>query len=394
MARPVALWLGATLLLCAVGAAVYLPPRGLPRWAWAVRSAQAAESQSRLQARRLAGEWLEVNAAVQALRLRSQVTAAAGARRDSGSVGPVLLIEGADSFAVRSRPLLQAGLDSLWSRLEIGDSKIAVAVVLGDPFRPGHLLRLERASTATGLSFVLPDTSDRTTCLVQARLPLWFRGRRYVSLSDLLPWAARVLGPCAYYARFGMPSPRVEQWLARRQFDLALMPAWGEDRRVSSELWVPDDPEVRDSWSVYQFYSFPRTTAACFAGRPDVCRRSLVAADRGADGPRPRVVVPWNPWESRKVLLIGANQFLSHVVDQAGPDRFQEFWTTALPVDSALTLALGEPVGEFTARYQREIGPSPAFGAATTPLNAGLGVAFAVLVVGLAMVAQGRREVR
>jgi hypothetical protein len=394
VARPVTVWLGATLLACAVCAAAYLPPRGLPRWAWTVRTVSLGDNQSRVRARRLADEWLEVNAALQALRLRSQVTAAVAARREAESAGPVLLVEGADTFSIRVRPLMQAGLDSLWSRLQIGESKIAVAVMVRDPFRQEHPVRLERSSMARGLSFILPDTSDRTTCLVQARLPLWLRGRRYFAQSDLVSWAASVLGPCAFYARFGMPSPRVEQWLARRQFDLAMVPIWGWSRRTSSGVWEPDDPEIRDRWWSYQLYSFPRATAACFAGRPDACRRSLTESDRGAEGPRPRVVAPRDQWGSSRVLLIGADQFLSEVVTQAGPERFQEFWTTSLPVDSALTLALGEPVGEFTVRYQRGIGPSPRFGAATTPLDASLGLAFALLVGWLTMAAQVRREVR
>lgn len=393
MARPVVPWIGTALLACAVCAVVYLPPRDLPRWAWNIRGERPPENPSRLRARRLSSEWREANAALEAIRHRGEVNAATAARTAAGSVGPVLITETPDTAMIRMRPLLQAGFDSVWARLGIGASKIRVAVLVRDPDRQGVSRRLQ-AESGYGVSFILPDSTDRTTCLSLARFPFWFGKRRYIPKADLMRWAGTVLGTCAYYARFGMPSPRVEQWLARRQFDLALVPGWDDKRVGNREPWQPDDEDIQDRWWVWQLYSYPRSTAACFAGRPEVCRRALVAADLGPEGPRPRAVVPRDRWDPAKTQMVGADQFLSEVVKRVGPERFQEFWTTSLPVDSALSLAIGESVGDFVVRYERVIGPEPRFGAATTPLDAGLGLLCSALVVGLVMAAQRRRQVR
>jgi hypothetical protein len=393
MARPVALWIGAAVLACALCAAVYLPPRDLPRWAWHIRGEYPPSNPSRLRARKLAAEWREANASLEAIRHREEVNAAIEARTGAGLVGPGLITEGPDTTMVRLRPLIQAGFDSIWARLGIGESKIRVAVLVRDPDRLGALRRLQ-VEGGYGISFILPDTSDRTTCMTLARSPFWFANRRYIPKADLLNWTGTVLGTCAFYARFGMPSPRVEQWLARRDFDLALVPGWDDKRPFGRDRWELEDENVRDRWWDWQLYSYPRPVAGCFAGRAEVCRRVLVAADLGPEGRRPRVVAPRDRWDAARTLMVGSDQFLSEVVKRIGPDRFQEFWTTSLPVDSALSLALREPVGDFIVRYERAMGPAPRFGAATTPLDAGLGIVFSVLVVGLVMAAQGRRRVR
>ncbi len=396
MARPLVRWLGATLLGCAVLGTVYLPPRGIPTWARSFRPEVPADNASRIRARRLASEWREANAELQERRYRERVRAAVAGREAAGRAGPVILVEGPDSFRTRTEPLLQEGLDSVWARLGIGESKITVAVLARDPLEqslPGRLARF--SESVYGITFILPDTSDRGICLTQARHPNWLRTRNYPPRRSLLSWSASVLGPCAFYARFGMPSHRLEQWLAARRFDLALMPGWDDGRTRAAFLMDPDDaPETWRWFMQHWVYSYPRVVAACYAGRAEACRRAVATGDFAQGGPRPRVVVPRDQWDPGKQLLLGSDRFLSLVMSQAGPERFQEFWTTSLPVDSALTVALGEPVGDFTVRLQRAIGPAPHFGAAPRPLDAALGLAFAALVVGLVVVAQRRREVR
>lgn len=394
MARPLVRWIGAALLGCAVCAAVYLPPRELPRWAWNSGRSQQGETVSRLRARRLAEEWREVNATLQGERHRGDIRAAITARRLAGEAGPVLVSDQADTLLVRTRPALASALDEVWSRLGMGESKVNVAVLIRDPQEGVPASLRPRGEGAYGLHFLLPDSVDRAICLSETRFPGWLRNRKHVSRADLQDWARTVVGLCAWYARFGVPSSRVEQWLARRRFDVALLPAWDPATRPIWEQWEPSDPAVREPWWMWQLYMYPRPTAGCFAGRVEACRRALVAADHGPEGPRPRVIVPINRWEASKTLLVGGENFLSAVMRKTGPDHFQEFWTTDLPVDSALSLALGEPVGEFVVGYQRTIGPAPAFGAATTPLDAGLGIGFAILVVGIVAAAQERREVR
>jgi hypothetical protein len=92
--------------------------------------------------------------------------------------------------------------------------------------------------------------------------------------------------------------------------------------------------------------------------------------------------------------LVEGQRFLGDVARAVGRDRFLSFWTSALPVDSALAAALKRPVGEWTADWQRDfvrpirLGPAPPLG----------GVAIALLIAALAVavvaITASRRQVR
>ncbi|MFN8652502.1 MAG: hypothetical protein U0133_11400 [Gemmatimonadales bacterium] len=398
MARSLIRWLGGTAAAVVVLGAFYLPPRGMPTWAWR-RMPIRTENESRLRARKLVSEFVEANAVLQELRFRARIDSALAARRAAGQVGPVLLLDQPDTQMVRVAPALQAGLDQYWKQLGLGDTKVTFAAIVRDPstIRGGNLLyRFEMTGYTS--SYILPDTVNRTTCLAQVRFPGWISKRKYFPPRYLTSWSAAALGPCAFYARFGVPSLRVEQWLGRRRFDLALYPAWNEPegRRRSGY-----DDEQAPSFSLFEgiwrnwVYNFSPRVAGCYAGRPEACRASVAWFDKPAvDQLRPRAVLPYDSWQPSKLLLNGSASFLSEVARDAGPERFQDFWTTDLPVDSALTLALGKPVGDYTVEYQRRLGKAPRFGASARPLDVALSLLFGLVVVGLTLVAQGRREVR
>ena len=92
--------------------------------------------------------------------------------------------------------------------------------------------------------------------------------------------------------------------------------------------------------------------------------------------------------------LVEGQRFLGDVARTVGRDRFLTFWTSPLPVDTALAAALKRPVGEWTADWQRDfvrpirLGPTP-------PLGGGaIALAIAALAVMLVAVTASRRQVR
>jgi hypothetical protein len=394
MARSLGVWVGVSILVCALIGGVYLPPRGVPKWAEGRIFLMREPNPQRTRARDLANKWLAANAAVLGEQYHDRVGPALAARRGRNQPGPILDLQAEDSIRDWAQPVVQGALDSAWKMLDLGVSKISVGVLLREVLPRGGSATPNPEYNHYGASWLLPDSTDRSTCLVVAELPYFVRNHRYLQPGRLVESGARLLGPCAWYARFGVPSPRVEQWLAARQFDVAITPIWY--RRSSNEgvvNWVFGEEESPFLWWG-GLYAYAPEALACLAGRPEECRRGLAAYDKGGIGSRPRVVVPFDPWESKKIKLIGGQVFLSDLLRVVGDDRFQEFWTTSLPVDSALTVALRKPVGEYTVSWLRSFSPAPKFGAGTSWLNAGLGFAFAAMMVGLVLLGQSRREVR
>jgi hypothetical protein len=92
--------------------------------------------------------------------------------------------------------------------------------------------------------------------------------------------------------------------------------------------------------------------------------------------------------------LVEASRFLGDVAHEVGRDRFLDFWTSALPVDTALAAALKRPVGAWTADWQSNfvrpirLGPAPPLG------SVAIALAIAALALALVAVTASRRQVR
>lgn len=395
MARGVKLWAGGVTLVCLVAGLVYLPPKGAPQWSSRGSYSLPETAQQRLRARELALQWQEVNGKLLGASYRGRFGPLLAQQESSNKAGPALVMEG-DTAVIRfAEPLVRAAIDSAWARLGIGFSKISVGILLRRSIPPGKVRHPFAELNGLGSIYLLPDSVDRSTCLVVSGLPRFATERNFRTARLLAEWGIELLGPCAFYARFGVPSPRVEQWLAARSFDVAISPSWDQPKQHSYQLilWMFRNP-VRQDWWWDGVYSYPASTLACFAGRPEVCRAELARFDHGGQGRRPKVVVPPDAWQASRVNLIGAQSYLASMVRTVGIDRFQEFWNTSLPVDSALTLAVQKPVGEYTVSWLRGFSYPPRFGAATRWLDALLGLGFAVVIMALAILGQTRRQVR
>ncbi len=97
-------------------------------------------------------------------------------------------------------------------------------------------------------------------------------------------------------------------------------------------------------------------------------------------------------WRAQR--LLPGELYLSDVAREVGRERFQGFWASSLPVDTALAAALKQPVGEWTAQWERRfvapirLGAAAPWGATAVALLLG---AVAVLAV---MLTASRRQVR
>jgi hypothetical protein len=381
MAPGLSRWLGAGLLACAVIAAAFVPPRGGAR-ARGSRVASMERSRrtpARLRAQALAAQWGAVSAEVRIAEARARLgpgPAPLGA--DSSSL--VLVIIGPDSLARRVRPVVASALDTVWRRLGLRETKVGVVFVLNVV-----------AGTGGERTYLLPDSSDRTTCSVLQSAGWWARaGQRVPTGANLEGWLQNSLGPCAFFAAYGTPGRPVRHWLGERNFDVALYPDW---TGAAGPTGVLPFMYGRGGWWWDGVYRSPAATVGCLGGRPPACRAAVLRGAASTDDSVSRVVTSNTRWWLGQ-SLIPAERYLADVASDVGPERFLRFWNSPLPVDTALTLALGKPIGEWTARWERRFGRPLPLGPAAPLGAAALALLVAAAAVSIAAVGASRRQVR
>jgi hypothetical protein len=385
-------WILVGLVACLALALAYLPPRGAESSGKSPFVSQPLwGTPARQHAQALAEEWRNTDAAVRLLEDRQRV------KRDPLRTSPSIVFRGA-TLPPNAAHNVEIVMDSVWRDLGLGETKVRVTLVI-ELQRPHG-----SADTPTPLedrvAYLAPDSAHRTTCMAYLPAgPYWtsfILGKRDAQLRQhegFVRWLEAGLGPCAFYAAYGTPGRSVESWLAARHWDVGLYLGShgiaGERFNSLDLMGGPNSP-----WYWDGVYSFPPATVACLAGRPTGCRAAVLAG--AADEPTiptPNVVLVERRWWRVQHLLPG-ERYLGDVARAVGRDRFLSFWTSPLPVDTALAAALKRPVGEWTADWQRDfvrpirLGPAPPLG------GLAIALAIAVLVLTIVTATASRRQVR
>ena len=385
MARSVKRWVFATIVACVIAAAGTLPFRGTraSRGAVLFFSRSPAATPARLHAQALAEEW-------RAAQAESRLAEERVAVQKHDFDRPLLMMAKLDSNDAALETRISANLDSAWHSLGLAETKISVALVI-DPIEASDdgLPREE----SSGPSYLLPDSTHRTVCLI--RLPETEGWRRAILREQparkgwLRGWLTSSLGPCAFLAAYGTPARSVRSWLANRGFDLALFPGWNDSAAAADQL----DPYRRWWWTYVYHQSFP--AVACLAQRVAGCREAVLAgsSQESRQGSfTPVVTADRSFW--RRQRLIGGSTYLSDVARDVGRDRFLEFWNSPLSVDSALSRALRQPVGEWTAHWQVRFAPPIRLGPSAPAGASFLALLLAVVAIATTAVTARKRQVR
>ena len=391
MARELRWWVAVTLLACSVLGLVYLPPRG----DWATRGrfrALEPATPFRLRERALTSQWRATSFQLSLLEAREQLRPELVRRRSAEVPGVVVAFDRHDPLSAEHRRFITAELDSVWARLGLGVSMISVAVVFRTSPPTVRADEPSGSGYANATAYLLPDSADRATCVVLLAAQYW--SRELLAQPHRAPtprftdWLSNGLGPCAFHAAFGHPGREIGRWLGARKFDLALSPWWNGDPRESPHRPLYDALDApRNRWFANQL---PPDAIACLGGRAARCRDAVLAG-AGGTGPPPRLITP-ESW--RRQRLLAGDHYLADMAREIGRERFQTFWSSELTVDSALATALRQPVGEWTARWQRRLTPPIRLGPAAPPSATWLGLLLAGLAIVLATRTVSRREVR
>lgn len=397
MARDVRAWVAATLIVCGIVAVVYLPPRGdrADRYRRSRTDARITEpTPARLRAQELAAVWRSAQAAARLAEERNRLRGSlAGLPR---TTGPSLLLTGADSAERAAQSGIAAELDTVWHRLRLSETKIAVGFVIDlAAASPQTAIPLEEQWVA---AYLLPDSTDRTVCIVRIPVRSYWRralfGLRSPAVTEQTrQWLRSNLGPCAFFAAFGAPGRGVRQWLDHRRFDLALSPNWDADTPQHPDQWPYLGPGGdRGIWWEY-IYHQSTPAVACMAGRSASCRDAVLAgATTGGGRPALRFLqTDRDFWRSQR--LIGSAHYLSDIVSEVGRARFLEFWNSSLPVDTALARALRRPVGDWTMDWQQRFAPRVSLGPSVSLTASVLAVLFAAGAVACVALTVRRRQV-
>lgn len=158
----------------------------------------------------------------------------------------------------------------------------------------------------------------------------------------------RVLGPCAFFARFGLPGSSIAEWLEK----VGYLPA-------ANAVWTAEGPPgPRPVAENLDRRIWPHLFA-CAAGDADACRIGLsrrapwtALRDFGHPDPRDRNIVRRWSYE-RSSLGPEFDLYLSDLLIEMGEARFGRFWTSAAPLESAFRDAFGLEMTEYTMRWAR-----------------------------------------
>jgi len=389
-------WGLAGLAGCVALALAYLPPRGATASHDSIFVGQSVRgTPARQRAQAVADEWRAADGSLRLLRAREHFRTVATNAWAGSSL--VVVSESAGVWTAAPR-IADSALHVAWEQLRLDETKVRVAVILqlaaGAQGRDRPLPEEGRAA------YLTPDSSDRTTCIAVVSAGSYWtriltgdeRAPRPVTFAALVQSLKAGLGPCAFYAAYGTPGKSVRGWLASRGWDLALTLDAG--RRGQQWGSVIEMADRRYPWFWDAVYSLPPSAVGCLAGRPDGCGAAVLAGARDDPAvPFPDIMRIDRRW-GRVPRLVEASRFLGDVAHEVGRDRFLDFWTSALPVDTALAAALKRPVGAWTADWQSNfvrpirLGPAPPLG------SVAIALAIAALALALVAVTASRRQVR
>ncbi len=266
-----------------------------------------------------------------------------------------------------------------------------------------------KATSGTSIVVFVPDSSSGT-CLAILRIadPIVAQSSRSSRRDLFAPeTAGALLGPCLYYASFGIPGASVARWLRDGAWRAAGVTNWtAPPPPLASKggMLLSNVPLINGvTVPVFEYEARAWTSTVgleCLAGQPGRCSDAIL---------RSSSIATDSSWRRAVVSVYGANiiQFmprrrsvlgpsevwlLSEMVRTVGKDRFGSFWRSSEPLPDAFRSATGQTLDAWVHDWAVNMyGPLP-----TGPGLGGSGVIVGavILIAGLtaaAAIARARR---
>lgn len=262
--------------------------------------------------------------------------------------------------------------------------------------------------------YVLPRPNSDDRCLVLARTKnLRESGRMLPTVyANILGGQSRsrLLGPCAFYERFGHPGPQIDRWLRGKAWSLGLQAERTASRPWTSRyLWGRSDEYVGliTNWRLRHAMS-PRGFA-CAAGDIEACEGAILdppTANRlvrqkariwstGIVSTGEGIELQRDDWWWITPRELGPRDWtvLAEIARTLGPDRFQQFWSSTQSPREAFRAAAGMDIGMWTHEWSRRMYGAQSRGPGLRVSSVLASVSFAIAALFVGVVAVRRRQV-
>ena len=230
-------------------------------------------------------------------------------------------------------------------------------------------------------------------------LPVWSIGGRI--MLEGVGYTSSRLGLCQVIARYGVPGPAAEAWLARggtamattlepsdtSSFTFSSLWGLGFARRVEVGIMLWDRPPLMSGRTV--------ALERCFAGVAEGCatlflepgsEASVRTFGNETSGSEVlQAATPLSAIQSSSAMWPADSHVVADLVEEFGVERFERWWTAEGSTDQAFLAAFGVPAGEWYARRVARLITVVPPGPSLRPN----GLAWSVVILALAAVIGG-----
>ena len=252
------------------------------------------------------------------------------------------------------RSVIERAVARQWASLRIGHARVAVVVaVVVDTLPRRDLPGGGRGQVA--YDYVIPageDAASRCIAIVSLRSRQVVQPgtqRTLTEVATVQRSAPSLLGPCAFFARFGTPGAKIHSWLRSRSYDV-----------VGSARWwtIPADDAlaIGERWRVANAGGPPASVfwlspdaIACTAGKTARCVASLAPDSSDAAIDEGALVMMRTTRDAHWGTM--SERYVADLVSVLGPERFERFWRSDLDPDAALRAVGGVPLAVWTHEW-------------------------------------------